>query len=57
MEQRAKGLCVFCTSPVARGSKSQCVWHLEAAAKRDRKAKGHRAWRPGSRGRKPLSVA
>lgn len=52
--RRRNGYCWFCRKPVAPGSKSQCIEHLDRGRARKRNAVGSGAWRPGSAGRPPI---
>jgi hypothetical protein len=52
--RRAKGLCVFCTNPIASESVCTCANHLAYQRDARRSTPQTSRWRPGSRGPRPL---
>ncbi len=52
---KARGLCLSCSKPRAKGSAEYCEEHLRARRKRAREAAGCKAWVEGGRGRPPLT--
>lgn len=53
-EHIAKGLCRFCSRPLAQGSKGCCSVHLQIGRERQRAKAGTVEWQPGRRGRPPI---
>ena len=55
MERRACGLCEYCgNAPATRGG--YCCECFEHAKERVRKSRGHKEWRPGSKGKIPYDT-
>jgi len=48
------GLCARCAKPVPAGT-THCAKHRAAISKATRKRTGHKPWKPGGRGRPPVT--
>lgn len=54
LKRHAKGICWFCTNPIAPGSSGMCLDHVEKNRSRKRTTQATGTWQPGSAGRPPL---